>query len=338
MTLELVRSEVTAEVVNRNAEAWVRALHPWLASLSSDGTRRTYGNTVRLLFDDKMTPGLPALTFEWLAAFRAQLERSARPETTAGTARLAPATVRLRLSALRSFLTFPTTRKELAPELTVDAIEQALHVKGNGATLRPYDTIEGEEIHRVIEAARHVYEPARATALVSLAVGCGLRVGELVSLQVGDLAKKPNGAIVLTVRHGKGNKERRVPVGPSVYAAAVRYVERTGRTVAKDAATPLFINHRYTHEYKAITTRQAERIVKDVLQFAGLEVEKHLSPHSFRHSFAKSVLVGDLERGRPAASVPEIQALLGHSNLATTSRYLAHFDGDALQQYAVDVS
>jgi integrase/recombinase XerC len=139
----------------------------------------------------------------------------------------------------------------------------------------------------------------RADALLELLYATGLRIDECCRLDVDDLDRGQG-----TVRaHGKGGKERIVPVGEVALAAVARYLG--GR--AGDRG-PLFRNQRGGR----LTTRSAHRIVMDRARDAGLE--RRVSPHVLRHTFATHML-GE------GADLRLIQELLGHSRLSTTQRY-----------------
>jgi site-specific recombinase XerD len=139
----------------------------------------------------------------------------------------------------------------------------------------------------------------RDRAILELLYGCGLRVAELVSLNVRDVDLKTRELRVV----GKGSKERIVPVGQYALESVESYLsEKAHEQVA------LFLNARG----ERITTRGVAHILRGYL--LRLRSRVSISPHSLRHSFATHLL----ERG---ADLRSIQELLGHSNLATTERY-----------------
>jgi integrase/recombinase XerC len=139
----------------------------------------------------------------------------------------------------------------------------------------------------------------RAEALLELLYATGLRVGECCRLDVDDVDRAEG-----TVRvHGKGGKERIVPVGDVALAAVARYL--AGRPAP---GGPLFRNRRGGR----LTARSAHRIVRARALEASLE--RRVSPHVLRHTFATHML-GE------GADLRLIQELLGHSRLSTTQRY-----------------
>jgi integrase/recombinase XerD len=145
-------------------------------------------------------------------------------------------------------------------------------------------------------------EGLRDRAMLELLYAAGLRVSELVSLKLADL----NLDAGLVVCHGKGSKERRVPIGKSATHWLQQYMGVRAR-VAKGSRVQLFLNSLGAplnrHFIWAMIKRYSER--------AGL---RDVSPHTLRHSFATHLL----QRGADSRSV---QALLGHSDISTTQIY-----------------
>ena len=142
----------------------------------------------------------------------------------------------------------------------------------------------------------------RARAILELLYGTGIRCAELVGLDVGDVDLE--GRILRVL--GKGSKERLVPFGRPAAEALRTYLAVRGE--ARPRLSALFVNARGGR----LTDRWVRQIVsRRVKQVA---IERHLSPHSLRHSFATHLL----ERG---ADLRAIQELLGHASLSTTQRY-----------------
>jgi integrase/recombinase XerC len=163
--------------------------------------------------------------------------------------------------------------------------------------------------------------PARDKAILEVLYGCGIRNAELVGLNLEDI-HWANEAILV---HGKGQKQRYVPLGDSAAQAIRAYLaERSARLAAmgKGAATPaLFLNLQLrglgkpggaTGSQARLTTRSVGRIVKRIAVLRGLSADVH--PHTLRHAFGTHLL----EEG---ADLRAIQELLGHERLSTTQRY-----------------
>lgn len=156
---------------------------------------------------------------------------------------------------------------------------------------------------------------SRDRALVELLYSAGLRLSEVHSLDVADLDA---GARQVKV-HGKGGKERIVPVGRHAHAALRDYGrERAGRFGTPGPEDAVFLSERGTR----LSRRQIQRVVK---RFIGLVAEESgLSTHSVRHSFATHLL----DEG---ADLMAIKELLGHASLSTTQVY-AHTSRERLKQ------
>jgi integrase/recombinase XerD len=154
-----------------------------------------------------------------------------------------------------------------------------------------------EEVVRFLDAAL----PGRDRMLLDVIYSCGLRLKETLGLQVGDI---DSARMVLRIRHGKGQKERLLPLSPRLLAG-LRIYWREHRP-----ATWLFPGIKAT---VPLTDGTVQRICKRTAQRAGLT--KRISPHTLRHSFATHLL----EAGVDLLSV---QALLGHSHFNTTAKYL----------------
>ncbi|MFH7319448.1 tyrosine recombinase XerC [Desulfurivibrio sp. D14AmB] len=154
---------------------------------------------------------------------------------------------------------------------------------------------------------------ARDRAMLELLYATGLRVAELAAL---DLAMVDLGEGMVRV-HGKGNKERLVPMGTAAVAAIEAYLpQRAVLLQSGRAERALFLNSRGGR----ITTRSIERLVKMYAERAGIAAR--VSPHALRHSFATHLL----EMG---ADLRVVQELLGHASLSTTQRY-THLNLDHL--------
>jgi integrase/recombinase XerC len=157
------------------------------------------------------------------------------------------------------------------------------------------------------EAANPVLD-ARDQCVVELLYGCGLRVGELVGLDL-----RPGNAGWIDVPDanahvlGKGSKRRSVPVGASALKALEAWLELRPQLARKDEAA-LFVSNRGTR----ITASQVRVRLKLRAQRAGLPT--HVHPHMLRHSFATHVL-------QSSGDLRAVQELLGHANITTTQVY-----------------
>lgn len=141
----------------------------------------------------------------------------------------------------------------------------------------------------------------RDKALFTLLYGCGLRIDEALSLNIGDLPRDG----FLRVR-GKGNKERMVPVLNQVMQSTEEYLE--ARPFRKEADAPVFIGARGGRLNQGV----AQKAMRDLRGL--LNLPETATPHALRHSFATHLL-------QNGANLREIQDLLGHASLSTTQRY-----------------
>jgi integrase/recombinase XerD len=145
----------------------------------------------------------------------------------------------------------------------------------------------------------------RDRAMLELLYACGLRVTELVNLQVSQLNLRQG---VLRVV-GKGNKERLVPLGEEAAEWIQRYVEEARPSLLRGRMSDAFF---VTQRGTAMTRQAFWYLIKRYAQRAGIVTG--LSPHSLRHSFATHLL-------NHGADLRALQMLLGHSNLSTTQIY-----------------
>lgn len=179
------------------------------------------------------------------------------------------------------------------------------------------DTLSVADIDSLISAIDlSTNEGERNRAMLETLYGCGLRVSELVTLKISDLFFE-EGFIKIT---GKGNKQRFVPISELTQ----KYIEiyhkqvRSHLNIQKGFEDTLFLNRRG----KQLTRAMVFTIIKDLAK--KIELNKTISPHTFRHSFATHLL----ENG---ADLRSIQLMLGHESITTTEIYM-HVDRKHLTQ------
>lgn len=207
----------------------------------------------------------------------------------------------------------------LENEITDDPSE-LLELPKIGLKLPVFLTIE--EIDALLSAIDlSKKEGHRNRAILETLYSCGLRVSELVNLRFSDLFFEEGFIRVI----GKGNKERLVPVSPSVEKEIGIYVDfyRKQQAVQPGNETIVFLNRRGAK----LTRVMIFTIIKDLSEAIGLT--KNISPHTFRHSFATHLIEG-------GANLRAIQEMLGHESITTTEIY-THLDQrflrDAIQSF-----
>lgn len=215
---------------------------------------------------------------------------------------LQKSTLNYHLIALRSFLKF--CHKRNIPCMSPDTIELS-------RTRRPQVTFLNEdELKRIFEQPDlDTVAGLRDRAILELLFSSGLRVSELVGLDRDHINLKRREFMV----RGKGQKDR--PIFISVEAAKwiQEYLDKRN-----DTTKPLFIRYGgrktidRTGNYHRLTARSIQRLVAHYALLAG--ITKHVSPHTMRHSFATNLLMN-------GADLRSVQAMLGHSNIATTQIY-----------------
>jgi integrase/recombinase XerC len=213
-------------------------------------------------------------------------------------------TIARKLASIRSFLQFCLKRRWLEdnPARVVATPRQEKHVPS---------FLSEDEMSHFLDLPQNSDRVLvlRDKALLELLYATGIRVGELVGMNVGDI----NFADRLIIVKGKGKKERLLPFGKKAEESLRAYIPRRELVnKGRIEEEPLFLNFRG----RRLSARSVERIVDKYIRRAALR--RKISPHSLRHSFASHLL----SRG---ADLRVIQELLGHESLATTQKY-THID------------
>ena len=214
------------------------------------------------------------------------------------------------ISGLKSFYKFLVYAGELDADPTT-----LLEAPKLGRKLP--DTLNVHEIDRILEAIDHAKpEGMRNRAMLETLYSSGLRVTELVALKLAHVHFEVGFLRVI----GKGNKERLVPIGKQAlkYIDIYRKEVRVHLDIAKGHESFLFLNRRG----KKLSRQMVFVYIKDLVNKAGLN--KKVSPHTFRHSFATHLIEG-------GADLRAVQEMLGHESITTTEIY-THLDRDYLRQ------
>ena len=220
-----------------------------------------------------------------------------------------------KVSTLRSFFKFLVKEKRVtsnpAKSVSTPKVEKVLP-----------SVLTVDEAFRMVEAprasSRNPVDPGKPMALrdhaiLELLYSSGVRVGELVGLNWGQL--DPDLGLVKVM--GKGRKERIVPVGSRALEALAAYRDERGIT---SDGEPLFTNRNGGR----LTARSVDRLVKRYTKRSG--IFRRISPHSLRHTFATHLLDA-------GADIREIQEMLGHVSLSTTQRYTHLTLGKLMEVY-----
>jgi integrase/recombinase XerD len=216
--------------------------------------------------------------------------------------RYAKATVARKVAAVKSFCAFLLDHGDLRsnPAAQVDSPRAPKPVP------KPMTT---EEVDALLQQPRKYESPeaVRDAAMLELMYATGMRVTELVSLNMDSLHTDPPPAWVRCL--GKGSKERTIPVHEHAVGALMSYLDDSRPALLKNRPhQALFVNRRG----ERLTRQGFWLILKGYAKGAG--IESHVTPHTLRHSFATHLLRG-------GASVRDVQELLGHANVSTTQVY-----------------
>ena len=160
----------------------------------------------------------------------------------------------------------------------------------------------------------------RNKAIIEVMYGCGLRVSEVISLNISDIYTKDEFIKVI----GKGDKERLIPIGKKTLKELTNYTqgERLHQEIKPKFSDKVFISARGT----SLTRQSVFLLVKSLAEKAG--IKKTISPHTLRHSFATHLLEG-------GADLRAVQQMLGHSSISTTEIY-THVSDEYLRQVIME--
>ena len=263
------------------------------------GYRRHLNNAMALIGVEALGEIQPVM----LQSFRQYLLADGRGSATHAQA----------LIALRSFLKWVAAMD--GHDMRMDTVEYLLKVP-KVEVITPHEIMTDKEILAFIEAAGK--QGPRDLALVLVGLGSGVRVAELVALDVRDIRHDAGGGTVIHVRQGKGGKDRLIPVRKEVAKAVEAYLKAGNRD--RNTEGPLFLAEDRAVGLKfftRLTTRSATRVIKEAAERAN--IRKRITPHCLRHTFAFSSYLY-------CRDLMAVQKLLGHATVATTMRYVSHLD------------
>jgi len=212
----------------------------------------------------------------------------------------ATATVARKIAAIKSFFHHLTSEGVIAenPTATLDSPKVRKYLP---------KAISQEDVEKLLDAPTRRPGPRslRDRAILEILYASGMRVSELVALNVGDVDLASANVRCL----GKGRRERVIPIYPQAARAIEKYVNEGRLQLLRDPnEKALFLNHRG----RRLTRQGLWLIIKRYVEEVGITVP--VTPHTLRHSFATHMLSG-------GAELQDVQALLGHASISTTQVY-----------------
>jgi len=271
-----------------------KSLSPISISAYSDDLKK-----LREYIEDEYSITPECVTMEHLEAFLANLYDKGLNQRS--QARI--------LSGIRGFF------KYMQLENLIDVSPTEL-LDGPNPSHRLPDILSSQEIDNIINVIDvSLPEGHRNRAIIEILYGCGIRVSELVSLQLSCYFSE-RGFIRVT---GKGNKERLVPLGSkSTKAVSIYLDQRKDMKIKKGNEDILFLNRRGSKLTREMILIMVKRAAKEA------NITKTVSPHTFRHSFATHLIEG-------GADLRAVQEMLGHESIITTEIY-THIDQTFLKE------
>lgn len=218
------------------------------------------------------------------------------------------------LSSIKSFYNYLiiSDQTDSSPAEFVTPPKQSRHLP---------DTLTVEEIDRLVNCFdTQSVKGRRDRAILELLYSCGLRVSELISLRMGDLFF---GEGYIRVQ-GKGDKVRLVPIGATAREKIMIWLDDRRTIKCRPSEDHLFLSNRA----KALSRVMVFLIVQEACNRCN--IDKKISPHTFRHSFASHLLAG-------GANIRQVQEMLGHESILTTEIY-THLDAKRLRDTVEKIS
>ncbi len=213
------------------------------------------------------------------------------------------------ISGIRNFFTYL-----IVEDIILDDPTELLELPKLGKKLPEFLSIEEiDELKKAVDVSKN--EGHRNRAIIETLYSCGLRVSELINIQITNIYFDEGFIRVI----GKGNKERLVPISPYFEKEIKLYLpQRLNQEAKKGHEDYLFLNRRG----RRLTRVMIFTIVKDLAK--KINLSKNISPHTFRHSFATHLVEG-------GANLRAVQEMLGHESISTTEIY-THLSNDYLRE------
>lgn len=212
------------------------------------------------------------------------------------------------LAALRGFFRYLVKEKVISndPSRIIDIPKTGLHLP---------DVLTVEEITALMDAPdTKKHKGARDAAMIELTYAAGLRVSELVHLEMLHVHLEAGFIRVF----GKGSKERIIPIGSYAKTKVETYINQARPLLLKNGVSPYLF---FAREGKPMTRQGFWKLLNKYALAA--KIQKHLTPHTLRHSFATHLLEG-------GADLRSVQTMLGHADISTTQIY-THVTGKQLK-------
>lgn len=261
-----------------------------LASNSTEAYERDLTAYIQFLRDEKKITEASSVTKEAVLHYLYLLNNKGRADATVSRA----------LSSIRSFHQFMLREKyvHVNPTEHIDRAKQAQSLP---------NVLSNEEVDRLMECC-HKRDPLnlRNKAMLEVLYATGMRVSELISIKMSDVHLYMGFLRVV----GKGNKERMIPLGEKASTALTDYINSGRALLIKNKEEPgcVFVNH----HGRPLSRQGFWKTLKKIAADAG--INKELTPHTLRHSFATHLL----ENG---ADLRSVQEMLGHADISTTQIY-----------------
>ena len=220
---------------------------------------------------------------------------------------LSTRSVARRLSALRQFMSW-------AVEDQIRADNPCRWIDNPSLPTPLPQSLSEDEVAKLLAAAEAMQPAAlslRAVAMLEILYATGLRVSELVSLQVTQFRRDPDSVLVV----GKGGRERLVPLGMAAKRAAADWLNLRDATAAYLLSDFMFPDDKSAADGEAMSRHQFAQLLKLIASKAKISPHR-VTPHKLRHSFATHML----NRG---ADLRSLQTMLGHADISTTQIYTA---------------
>lgn len=260
----------------------------------SDNTLKNYVSDIKIFYrwyrEIDFSENVEKVTHYHLTAYKDYLIHNQRKRASS---------INRTIQSLRNFFRFMTVQKRIKkdPSEKVKFLRRIKRTQPKALTKN--------DIHKLLSVTSHSSHGTkqRNYAIIQLLLHTGIRVGEIVNLEIRDLTLYDRSGEIRVV-NAKGGKERTIPLNSSARKALRNYLE--GRNLEEGGA--VF----FSKQNKKMTVRAVQKVINNLAGKSGIE---NMSPHTLRHTFAINYL-----RSNPECLV-ELSALLGHESLDTTSIY-----------------